>query len=114
MGFVAKLVGLYPDCPLTAAHVDAVIDACEDFSQLIMNSTRGVDSKSPEFLEKRKEVATTGKLARAVEKLERFVTKTGTEGFAVGNQLTVADVHILHVFSWLGCGFYDGISSDFA
>ena len=56
----------------------------------------------------------SGKLAQAVEKLEKFVTATGTEGFAVGNKLSQADVYLFHVISFLGSGFYDGIPSDFA
>lgn len=112
--FVSKLVGLYPSCPVAAAHADAVVDACEDLSEAIMASTRGVDKKSPEFLQKRKEVATTGKLAQSIARLEAFVTKHGSDGFAVGKRLTVADVHIFHVISWLSSGFYDGIPADFA
>lgn len=111
--FVGKLAGLYPHCPVAAAHVDAVVDAIEDFYDIVMSSTRGVDKKSPEFLEKRKEVATTGKLAQAVDKLEAFVQKHGSEGFAVGKQLTLADMHIYSVITFFGAGFWDGIPIDF-
>jgi len=112
--FIAKQAGLYPQNCVAAAHVDAVVDACEDLGETIMKSTRGIDNKSPEFLAKRKEVATTGKLAQSIEKLEKFVLNTGTEGFAVGNQLSLADVYLFHVISWIGSGFYDGIPADFA
>ena len=58
--FVAKYSGLYPDDAVAAAQVDAVIDAIEDLGKAISRSTRGIDPTSPEFLEKRKECATTG------------------------------------------------------
>ena len=58
--FVAKYSGLYPDDPVAAAHVDAVLDAIGDFWKAVMTSTAGVDKTSPEFLEKRKECAATG------------------------------------------------------
>ena len=58
--YVAKSIGLYPDNPVTAAHVDAVMDAVGDFWKAVMTSTAGVDKTSPEFLEKRKECATSG------------------------------------------------------
>ena len=57
---VAKYSGLYPDDPVAAAHVDAVLDAIGDFWKAVMVSTAGVDKTSPEFLEKRKECAATG------------------------------------------------------
>ena len=54
--FVGKCTGLYSyHDPLTAAHVDAVIDAVEDLGEGIMKCTLGMDPRSPEFLEKRKE-----------------------------------------------------------
>ena len=58
--FVAKYSGLYPDDPMAAAHVDAVLDHVEDLSLYFMKSTQGVDKSSPEFLEKRAECAATG------------------------------------------------------
>ena len=60
--FVAKHAGLYPEDPVAAAHADAVLDASEDLLEAIMKSTRGIDSKSPEFLAKRKECAATGRV----------------------------------------------------
>ena len=58
--FVANYIGFYPDDPVAAAHVDAVLDAIGDFWKAVMTSTAGVDKTSPEFLEKRKECAATG------------------------------------------------------
>ena len=59
--FVAKYSGLYPHHdPVTTAHVDAVGSALGDLSEAIMECTKGMDPKSPEFLEKRQECATTG------------------------------------------------------
>ena len=59
--FVAKYSGLYTyHDPVAAAHVDAVLDAVEDLSEALMKCTRGIDPKSPEYLEKRQECATTG------------------------------------------------------
>ena len=59
--FVAKFSGLYPHHdPVTTAHVDAVGSALGDLSEAIVECTKGMDPKSPEFLEKRQECATTG------------------------------------------------------
>jgi len=112
--FIAKQTGLYPQNLVAAAHVDAVVDACCDLGDLVMKSTQGIDKKSPEYLAKRAEVATTGKLAQALEKIEKFIQNTGTEGFAVGKQVSLADVYLFHVVSWIGSGFYDGVPSTFA
>ena len=58
--YVAKSIGLYPDNPVAAAHVDAVMEAVPDFLKTVITSTAGLDKTSPEFLEKRKEDATSG------------------------------------------------------
>ena len=58
--FVAKYSGLYPDDPVAAAQVDAVLEAIGDLWKAAMTSTAGVDKNSPQFLEKREECAATG------------------------------------------------------
>jgi len=112
--FVAKYSGLYPDDPVAAAHVDAVLDAIGDFWKAVMTSTAGVDKTSPEFLEKRKECAATGALAQGLANLENFLRKTGTVGYAVGNTHTIADIHLLAHITFMGSGFWDGIPADYA
>ena len=61
--FVAKQAGLYPEDPVAAAHVDAVLDICEDFITFIVQSAKGIDIKTEfeKFKAARKECATTGK-----------------------------------------------------
>lgn len=113
--FVAKHAGLYPQDPVAAAHTDAVLDISEDFITFITKSAQGIDIKTQfdEFCAKRKECATTGKLAQGLENLEKFLLKTGTEGFAVGDKITIADVHLYASLTFLGSGFFDGIPADY-
>ena len=55
-----------------------------------------------------------GALAQGLENLEKFLHKTGTVGYAVGNTHTIADIHLLAQISFLGSGFFDGIAANFA
>merc|ERR1712025_772612 len=113
--FVAKFAGLYTyHDPVTTAHVDAVVDAVEDLSEAIMKCTRGIDPKSTEFLEKRQECQSTGAFGQGLQKLENFLHKTGTPGYAVGTSHTIADVHLLAHITFMGSGFFDGITANFA
>jgi len=112
---VAKHTGLYPKDSVAAAHVDAVMDICEDFISFIINSAKGIDLKteSEKFIAARLECATTGKLGQGLANLEKFLLKTGTEGFAVGDKATIADVVLFGGLTFLGSGFFDGIPADY-
>ena len=55
-----------------------------------------------------------GALAQGLAKLQNFLLKTGTAGYAVGNTLTIADLRLLAQISFLGSGFFDGIAANFA
>ena len=55
----------------------------------------------------------SGKLGQGLENLEKFLLKTGTEGFAVGDKITIADVHLYASLTFLGSGFFDGIPADY-
>ena len=57
---------------------------------------------------------TLGKLAKGLVNLEKFLLKTGTEGFAVGDKPTIADVNIFAGVTFMGSGFFDGIPADIA
>ena len=53
-----------------------------------------------------------GALAQGLERLEKFLHTTGTVGYAVGNTHTIACIHLLAHITFIGSGFWDGISID--
>ena len=55
-----------------------------------------------------------GSFGQGLEKLEKFLHKTGTVGYAVGNTHTIADIHLLAHITFMGSGFWDGIPADYA
>ena len=55
-----------------------------------------------------------GALAQGLERLEGFLQKTGSGGYAVGNQHTIADIHIFAHITFMGSGFWDGVPTDFS
>ena len=55
-----------------------------------------------------------GALAQGLENLEKFLHKTGTVGYAVGNTHTIADISLLAQITFMGSGFFDGIAGNFA
>ena len=56
----------------------------------------------------------SGALAQGLEKLEKFLNKFGMEGYAVGTKITIADIHVLALLTFMGSGFWDGIPADFS
>ena len=55
-----------------------------------------------------------GSFGQGLENLEKFLHKTGTVGYAVGNTHTIADISLLAQITFMGSGFFDGIAGNFA
>jgi prostaglandin-H2 D-isomerase / glutathione transferase len=106
--FVGKLTGLYPEDPLQAAYCDEVMDAIEEITPKIEESTRLPDGEAKRL--KRQELA-DGPIPFYLRALAERLARRGGTWFADG-RLTVAD---LKVFLWvrhLKSGRLDHIPTD--
>lgn len=47
-----------------------------------------------------------------LENVERFIGENGSDGYSVGNSLTIADVFVFSTCGMLVSGLYDGVPLD--
>lgn len=102
--YVGKLAGLYPDDSILAAKVDELLGIMEDIAQEIIPS---MFIEGPEKTAMRKVLAEES-LPRWFERLESRLRKNGGN-FFVGNSLTIADLQIFCMCSWIVGGSLDDI-----
>eukprot|EP00934_Nitzschia_sp_Nitz4_P003246 Nitzschia sp. Nitz4//scaffold261_size27179//14334//15011//NITZ4_008211-RA/size27179-processed-gene-0.4-mRNA-1//1//CDS//3329544723//3236//frame0 len=108
---VGKETGLYPTNVIQASYVDSIMDYGVDMSQTIRKV--GANLPKEEMANKRTEAFSKGGDAYALfERVEKFVTKHGTEGYAVGSSFTVADAFIFAYVGFVVSGFFDGVPTD--
>jgi len=97
---VGKETGLYPEDVVQAALVDSLIDAVDDL--LAMTSKVGNGLPQTE-----KETARAAAMAKGgtsysyLERMEAFVGRHGSDGYAVGKSLTVGDLFLFATISGL-------------
>jgi glutathione S-transferase len=108
---IGKEVDLYPQDGVQAAFVDCLMDACEDIGTKTNSLGQGLPKEEKEAA-RAKAVAKGGAVYDLVDKLEKFVGENGTDGYAVGDQLTIADLAIFANFGTLVSGLYDGVPLD--
>jgi glutathione S-transferase len=109
--FVGKETNLYPTDSIAAAKVDELMDALEDLSGKTFPIGAGLPQAEKEAA--RKEACETGGATYGIlEKLEKFISENGTNGHAVGENLTVADLFLYATSSHLVSGIFDGVPAD--
>lgn len=108
--FIAKHCGLYPEDPLVSAQVDEIIDAIEDLPGMINGAGRGLEQAEKEAA-RRTEVSAEGAAGKLIIKIDGVIGKS-FQGFAVGDKMTLADIHTYTTFSHMFSGFFDGLSID--
>ena len=105
--YVGKVTGLYPSDPIEALRVDELLDCCIDMRTKL----------SPTFsLPEPDRVAARQKLVETIIKphLGCMEGRIGDSGFAVGNQLTIADLAIASDIDGLRSGRLDGVDPHLA
>ena len=88
--------------------IDEMIDAFEDLRALMV-PTYAIEDKEQKEAVRLKLISKNGKMHELLKKLEKECGDT----FIVCDYLTVADLWACMFLSFLRCGFYDGIPTDF-
>uniref|UniRef100_A0A7R9ZQ82 Glutathione S-transferase n=1 Tax=Craspedostauros australis TaxID=1486917 RepID=A0A7R9ZQ82_9STRA len=119
--YFGKLGGLYPTDPLEALKVDSIVDSSLDSMKAIALTVQGsvtnMISDEPWTKEEvaaiRKRIATTkdAGLLMYMAYLNGVLEKNGS-GWFVGDSVTIADLMVLRVTSWVGSGMLDGIPPE--
>ena len=110
--FVGKETGLYPKDNFLAAKADELMDCVEDVNPLTSAAGRGLEMPEKEAARKA-ECEEGGSIYGLLHKIDDAILKNGSsQGFSVGNELTVADL-----FIYVGCnnlvgGIWDGVPTD--
>jgi len=106
--YAGRLTGLYPEDPLQAFRVDAILDTINDVSNAVGATFR----MSEEEKKTAREGIATNQLPRLVQLLVDLQTKNGGK-FIVGDKLTIADLGALIVVNgWFGSGILDHIPAS--
>jgi len=103
--YAGRLSGLYPSDALVAAKVDQLVDGCADVGSCLDPSFREQDAEKKLAL---RAAFMETSFPRYVGAIERLV-----EGpFAVGEELTIADLSIYGMVAGFRAGYLDGIPTD--
>lgn len=108
--FVAQTVGFYPEDHLTAARCEQIGDALADVAKTIMKVGAGLTK--PELEKARQESCQNGAIKALLDRIESVIGLHGSEGHAVGAELTVTDFSIFAGTATMVSGHYDGIPKD--
>lgn len=101
--YAGKLAGLYPVEAKSAAQVDQMLAAVEGLRSKISRTVHMKDEKKK--MEMRKELGETT-IPDALKKWSALVNKSG---WYCGNALTIADLKVWELLSWITSGILDGI-----
>ena len=110
--FVGKETGLYPnDDNLNAAKMDELLDACEDIGSKTNAAGQGLSQVDKEAARK-KSCEEGGTTYNILKKVDTFIAANGSEGYSVGNTLSIADLYVYTSCNNLVAGLYDGVPTD--
>lgn len=104
--YVGKLAGLYPSDALQAMQVDEVLGALEDVVQSFFKY------KSPDEKQHGRETAAKEAIPRYFGTVEKRISEWGSNGYTVGDSLTIADLAILCLMVDVRGGFYSYVPTD--
>ena len=112
--YAGKLTGLYPTDDLEALRVDEFLGAVEDVRMQIVPSVREKDAEKKAAMRKALDEET---LPMWLGKFDGFIgTNGGTYLAKSGGKpaLTIADLGLYALMSWLTGGVLDGVSTDWS
>jgi prostaglandin-H2 D-isomerase / glutathione transferase len=108
---IGKETGLYPEDITKAALVDSLMDALEDLGTQTSKQGDGLPKLEKEAA-RAKAMAKGGPSYVCLERIEAFVASHGSDGYAVGKALTIADIFLFTSTGSLVSGLYDGVPLD--
>lgn len=106
--YCGKLAGLYPSDPLQALKVDEIIDAIGDLTAAVYRY-KGEDK---EKLKMEREKFCKEDAPRYFGGIEKRLEKFGSGPWAVGEEITIADLAISHAVTNIKCGILDHVPKD--
>lgn len=106
--YCGRLAGLYPDCPLKALRVDEILDVVMDIALCVGRSRSDGEQK---LRESRKKVVDED-VPRFFGALEKRLELFGDGPWAVGDELTVADLALYSMVAILKSGAVDHVSTE--
>ena len=106
--FVGKMVNLYPEDPLAAAHADEAMANVED---LLIKMVPSMFMQDPEEKRRAREALTAGPIPLFLRRLGAMLAERGGQYFA-GNRLSVADFRVFLLVRHLQSGALDHIPAD--
>ena len=106
---IGKETNLYPTSDhLLAAKVDSLVDATEDLFPKTNAVGQGLPQTEKEAARKAA-IEQGGEIYAMLQKIDAFVAANGSNGFAVGSSLTIADLVLFSMTGSIVSGLYDGI-----
>jgi len=108
--YAGKLAGMHPDDPWLEAKVDECINGCTDVTMTVGGTFRLPEEEK--MAARAAMVQPDGRLLVQLGGLEKICKENGSNGYAVGDSITVADLAICGVAKWLSSGVLDGIPAD--
>eukprot|EP01084_Bolivina_argentea_P238222 400223_1 len=112
--YVGTITGIYPSNALQRAFVDELLDSLNDAKKSLMFNGEKDKEKQKAMREAiiAKDGALTYWLNKFVLRLEENEKRGNTNGFIVGNSVTIADLALASSFETLVSGFWDHIPKD--
>lgn len=105
--YVGKLGGLYPEDPLEAFRVDALMDTMND-AMMAAFRYRGPDK---DMLREAREKFCKEDIPRYVGALDKQVKASGKGPFFLGEEVSIADLIIQQSFNSMTSGFLDYVDA---
>lgn len=110
--YVGKLTGFYPSDPFLQAKADEVIDGLTDISDLVTDTMQERDPNR-KIQWRQHLISRDGRMAMLFNGLETMCNQNGSNGYMVGQNLTVSDFAIWRAVGWFSSGTIDGIPRDY-
>lgn len=116
--YVGKLGGLYPTNEIQAMEVDEILDILDDMAEPIRVSVRGAVRtliSETEFTDEEKLAIRTRWMSKFPLFLEKIESKlvASSSGWVIGSEkVTIADIAISVVLTWIKSGILDGIPTS--
>ena len=104
--YAGKLCGLYPEDPLKAMVCDSILDTLTDLM------AKAPQASSPEEKKKLREEYAAGRMKSYMSQLTSMVEAEGGK-FCLGNELTIADLHLIFVTGCIATGEFDYVPAEY-
>ena len=107
--YCADVAGLMPENKSEAAQVDMIIEACSELTNVISVSMREDDREKKMEM---RSILREATLPKWFSYLEQLLKSNRSNGFFVGDKITVADIAVWRLLGWITSGLLDGIPTN--